>query len=219
MCCEGMPRPHRQLRRRVPARPKTPGRWTCDRRSPHAWRCSSRPTCRPRRHRAAARCQGVAESWRQRTCGQELQVPHAIAGDGIRISRHSGRGTRKRACRGRLVEFLVVALLEVDDRAVARSADLDHWKTVDGRVRERHQPVEEARRRHCQADAGAPGEIARGGDLPRASPRSGAGPPVRPGRTETLGMPGCRLSVRPTAHGRQNRSYDLVLCHERRTLV
>ena len=44
-----------------------------------------------------------------------------------------------------LIEFFVVALLEIDDLAVARPADLDHRKTVGGRVGQRHHTVQKAR--------------------------------------------------------------------------
>ena len=55
---------------------------------------------------------------------------------------------------GELVHLLVVALLQVDDLALARAADEDHREAVDRGVRERVEAVQEARRRHRQADAG-----------------------------------------------------------------
>jgi hypothetical protein len=57
-----------------------------------------------------------------------------------------------------LVHFLIVALLQVNDFALRRSGNLDHRETVGGGVRKRGQPVEEAGRRHSQADAGLLGE-------------------------------------------------------------
>jgi hypothetical protein len=50
--------------------------------------------------------------------------------------------------------LLVVALLQVDDLALARAADQDHREAVDGGVSERVQAVQEAGRGHGQADAG-----------------------------------------------------------------
>jgi hypothetical protein len=64
---------------------------------------------------------------------------------------------------GELVHFLVVALLQVDDLALARSADQDHREAVDRRIGQRGQAVEEARCRHGQADAGLAGQEAGGG--------------------------------------------------------
>src|SRR4030095_10047305 len=62
---------------------------------------------------------------------------------------------------GELVELLVIALLQVDDLALARAADEDHRETVDRGVRERVEAVQEARRRYGQADAGLLREEAR----------------------------------------------------------
>jgi hypothetical protein len=62
-----------------------------------------------------------------------------------------------------LVHLLVVALLQVDDLALARAADEDHRKAVGRRVGERRQAVQEAGRRDGEADAGLLGEKARGG--------------------------------------------------------
>ncbi len=78
-------------------------------------------------------------------------VEHAIGGLA------QGLGDRE------LVHLLVVALLQVDDLALARAADEDHREAVGRRVGERGQAVEEARRRHRQADAGLAGEKARRG--------------------------------------------------------
>ncbi len=52
-----------------------------------------------------------------------------------------------------LVHLLVVALLQVDDLALARAADQDHRKAVGGGVGERRQSVEKARGGHREADA------------------------------------------------------------------
>src|SRR5579885_2047008 len=51
-----------------------------------------------------------------------------------------------------LVQLFVVALLQVDDRAVTGSADLNHRKPVGGRIRKRHHPVQEAGRRDGETD-------------------------------------------------------------------
>ncbi len=59
-----------------------------------------------------------------------------------------------------LVHLFVVALLQVDDLALARAADQDHREAVDGGVRERVEAVQEAGRRHRQADAWLAGEEA-----------------------------------------------------------
>ena len=63
------------------------------------------------------------------------------------------RRLRVRLGRVHLVELLVVALLEVDDRPVARPADLDHREAVRRGVGQRHHAVEEAGRRDGEADA------------------------------------------------------------------
>ena len=60
-----------------------------------------------------------------------------------------------------LVHLLVIALLQVDDLALGRAGDQDHRETVGGGVGERGQAVEEARRRHREADAGLLGQKAR----------------------------------------------------------
>src|SRR5258708_7029355 len=44
-----------------------------------------------------------------------------------------------------LVEFLVVAALQIDDVAVAGARNHHHGKTVRGGVRERDEPIEKAR--------------------------------------------------------------------------
>jgi hypothetical protein len=64
------------------------------------------------------------------------------------------RGLRVGLRRIHLVELFVVALLQVDDVALARAADLDHREAVDGGSRQRDQAVEETRRRDREADAG-----------------------------------------------------------------
>src|ERR1700704_2530836 len=53
-----------------------------------------------------------------------------------------------------LVHLLVVALLQVDDLALARATDQDHREALDGRMGERVEAVEEAGRGYGQADAG-----------------------------------------------------------------
>ena len=64
---------------------------------------------------------------------------------------------------GELVHLLVVALLQVDDLALAGAADQDHREAVGRRVGQRRQAVQEAGRRHRQADAGFLRQEAGGG--------------------------------------------------------
>ena len=66
---------------------------------------------------------------------------------------------------GELVHFLVIALLEIDDLALGRTGNQDHREAVGGGVRQSGQAVEEAGRRHGEADAGLLGQEAgdRGG--------------------------------------------------------
>ncbi len=52
-----------------------------------------------------------------------------------------------------LVHFLIVALLQVDDFALGRARNQDHREAVGRGVRERGKSVEEARRRHGEANA------------------------------------------------------------------
>ncbi|MNK97059.1 hypothetical protein D3C87_1173740 [compost metagenome] len=52
-----------------------------------------------------------------------------------------------------LVHLFVVTLLQIDDLALARAADQNHREAVGGRIRQRRQPVQEAGRRHGQANA------------------------------------------------------------------
>jgi hypothetical protein len=82
-----------------------------------------------------------------------LGVQHAVCGLGDRF------GHRK------LVHLLVVALLQVDDLALARAADEDHRETVDGGMGQRVEPVQKARRRNRETDTG----------LLREEPRDGRG--------------------------------------------
>ncbi|MGY4297090.1 hypothetical protein ACVWXN_005185 [Bradyrhizobium sp. i1.4.4] len=58
------------------------------------------------------------------------------------------------------IHLFVVALLEVDDLALGGARDQDHRVAVGGGVRERGETVEEAGRRHREADAGLLGEVA-----------------------------------------------------------
>jgi hypothetical protein len=53
-----------------------------------------------------------------------------------------------------LVHFLVVALLQIDDLALARAADQDHREAVGRGVGQCRQAVQKAGRRHRHADAG-----------------------------------------------------------------
>ena len=78
---------------------------------------------------------------------------------------HAERRLAQRLGDGELVHLLVVALLQVDDFALGRARDQDHRKTIGGGVSQRREAVEEAGRRHRQADAGLLGQEAgdRGG--------------------------------------------------------
>jgi hypothetical protein len=53
------------------------------------------------------------------------------------------RGLRKRLRRIQLVHLFVVALLEIDDRAIARAAYEDHGKAIGRGVGQGHHSVEE----------------------------------------------------------------------------
>src|SRR4051794_18554795 len=55
---------------------------------------------------------------------------------------------------GQLIHLLVIALLQVDDLALGRAADQDHWEAVGGGVGERSEAVEKAGRGYREADAG-----------------------------------------------------------------
>ena len=66
---------------------------------------------------------------------------------------HAERRLAQRLGDGELVHLLVVALLQVDDLALGRARDQDHREAVGRGVRQRGQPVEEAGRRHGEADA------------------------------------------------------------------
>ena len=61
---------------------------------------------------------------------------------------------------GELVHLLVVALLQVDDLALRGAADQDHREAVRGRVGQRDEAVEEARRGDGEADARRLGQVA-----------------------------------------------------------
>ena len=66
---------------------------------------------------------------------------------------HAERRLAQRLGDGELIHLLVVALLQVDDLALGGAGDQDHREAVGGGVGERGQAVEEARRRHREADA------------------------------------------------------------------
>ncbi|SPA43029.1 protein of unknown function [Cupriavidus taiwanensis] len=72
--------------------------------------------------------------------------------DVLRVQ-HAERRLGVRTGDGQLVHLFVVTLLQVDDLALARAADQDHREAVGGGMRQRRQPVQEARRRHGQAYA------------------------------------------------------------------
>ena len=67
---------------------------------------------------------------------------------------HAEGGLAQRLGDGELVHLLVVALLQIDDLALGRARDQDHREAVGGGVGERGEAVEEAGRRHREADAG-----------------------------------------------------------------
>src|ERR1700753_2454523 len=58
-----------------------------------------------------------------------------------------------------LVELFIITLLQIDDRAVARSADQDHRKAVGGRISECHHSVEKSGRRDGEANARLLGQV------------------------------------------------------------
>jgi hypothetical protein len=64
---------------------------------------------------------------------------------------------------GELVHLLIVALLQVDDFALGRARDQDHRETVGRGVGQGREPVQEAGRRHSEADAGFLGQEAGNG--------------------------------------------------------
>ena len=62
----------------------------------------------------------------------------------VRGVQHAERRLAERLGNGQLVHLFVVALLQVDDLALGRAADLDHRKAVGRGVRQGSQTVEEA---------------------------------------------------------------------------
>ena len=73
---------------------------------------------------------------------------------------HAEGRLAKRLGDGELVHLLVVALLQVDDLALGRARNQDHRKAVGRGVGERGEAIEEAGRRHREADAGFFGQVA-----------------------------------------------------------
>ena len=73
---------------------------------------------------------------------------------------HAERRLAERPGDRQLVHLFVIALLQVDDLALGRAADLDHRKAVRRRIGQRRQTVEEAGRRHGEAHAGVLCEVA-----------------------------------------------------------
>ena len=73
---------------------------------------------------------------------------------------HAERRLAQRLGDGELVHLLVVALLQVDDLALRRSRHQDHREAVGGGMGQRGEPVEEAWRRHGEANARLLGEEA-----------------------------------------------------------
>ena len=104
--------------------------------------------------------------------GRQVQVDAARAAghrgaDGARDAhadvlgmQHAEGRLAQRLGDGQLVHLFVVALLQVDDLALGRAADQDHREAVGGGVGQRRQAVQEAGRRHRQADAGLAGHEA-----------------------------------------------------------
>ena len=74
---------------------------------------------------------------------------------------HAERRLAQRLCDCELVHLFIVALLQVDDLALGRARDQDHREAVGGGMRQRLQAVEEAGRRHGEADARLLGKKAR----------------------------------------------------------
>ncbi len=62
-------------------------------------------------------------------------------------------------CGIHLIELFIIALLEIDDVTLARSADLDHGEAVGGSIGKCHQAVQEAWRRNGQANSRLLGQI------------------------------------------------------------
>jgi hypothetical protein len=81
---------------------------------------------------------------------------------------HAECGLAQRLGDRELVHLFVVALLQVDDLALARARHEDHGKAVRRRVRECREAVQETRSRHGEAHAGSLREVAgRGGRIAR----------------------------------------------------
>jgi hypothetical protein len=74
---------------------------------------------------------------------------------------HAERRLAQRLGDGELVHLLVVALLQVDDLALRRSRHQNHREAIGGGMRQRSEPIEEAWRRHGEANARLLGEEAR----------------------------------------------------------
>jgi hypothetical protein len=53
---------------------------------------------------------------------------------------------------------LQIALLQVDDLALGRAGDQNHWKAISGGMGERGEAIEEARSRNREANAGLLGQ-------------------------------------------------------------
>jgi CRP-like cAMP-binding protein len=113
--------------------------------------------------RSSARCTASAPG----ICrGRQVQVDAAGAArqrradgagdadaDVLRVQ-HAVGGLAQRLGDGELVHLLVVALLQVDDLALAGAGDQDHREAVGRGVGQRGEAVEETGRRHRHADAG-----------------------------------------------------------------
>ena len=66
---------------------------------------------------------------------------------------HAKGGLAQWLRNGELIHFFVVALLQIDDLALAGATDKDHRKAIGGGVGQGREPIEKPGRGYCQADA------------------------------------------------------------------
>jgi hypothetical protein len=76
---------------------------------------------------------------------------------------HAERRLAERLGDGKLIHLLVIALLQVNDLALGRTRNQDHGEAVGRGVCQRGKAIEEAGRRHREADPGLLGEETRNG--------------------------------------------------------
>jgi hypothetical protein len=76
----------------------------------------------------------------------------------ISAAQHAECCLVQRFCDRELIHLFIVTLLQADDLALGRAGDKDHRKAVGGGVGERGQAIEEAGRRHGEANAGLLGQ-------------------------------------------------------------